>query len=201
MSLGVPLKPNAFYHIYLSGEHQQTLFKSERAYEQFLQLYIAHTTPIADTYAYCLLPNHFHFFVRIHTLKEQIKRWANEHQDIAAFQPTYPHEQYAKLLAAYANQVKEPFHQLENQTHIVHVSQRQQFAYLIRYIHQNPAFHNYVENFREWRWSSYRALLAERPTRIPVSIVMRWFHSAEWFEELHWETQDVTQLGYLIVND
>ena len=194
MSQGVSLKPNAFYHIYLSGEYPQTLFPSDRDYQRFLQLYVAHITPVADTYAYCLLPNHFHFFVRVRTLREQVRAWLTAKKAGNEFQPAYPDNALSRLFANFTEQDQPTLT-------IVEVSQRQQFAPLIRYIHQNPALHGYCDNFREWHWSSYKALLTNQPTRIPVQIVMRWFHSAEWFEELHWEKQDVTQLGYLIVED
>ena len=34
---------------------------------QILQQYYKHINGIADTYAYCLMPNHFHLLVRIKT--------------------------------------------------------------------------------------------------------------------------------------
>ena len=193
MSQGVSLKPNAFYHIYLSGEYPHTLFSSGDDYQQFLHLYATHMTHVVETYAYCLLPNHFHFFVRVRTLREQVRGWLTAKQAAADFQPAYPQDEFARLLTEFT-----ALHLPLTITRLLH---RQQFAYLIRYIHQNPTLHGNCDNFREWRWSSYKALLTDQPTRIPVHIVMRWFYSVEWFEELHWETQDMTQLGYLIVED
>ena len=191
MSQGVSLKPNVFYHLYLSGEHPRTLFASSEDYQRFLQLYVTHMTDVVDTYAYCLLPNHFHFFVRVRTLREQVRLWLMADRAAADFRPTYPQERLGRLSAEFT---------LPPLT-IAQLLSRQQFTYLIRYIHQNPTLHGHTHNFREWRWSSYKALLTGQPTRIPVQIVMRWFHSVDWFEELHWEMQDVTQLGYLIVED
>ena len=60
-----PLQPGVFYHIYNRGNNGEDLFREERNYLYFLKLYEKYITPIADTYAYCLLKNHFHFFVRI----------------------------------------------------------------------------------------------------------------------------------------
>lgn len=38
---------------------------AERNYRYFLQLYARHIEPVAETLAYCLLPNHFHLLIRV----------------------------------------------------------------------------------------------------------------------------------------
>ncbi len=65
-----PLTPGHYYHIYNRGNNKENLFLEERNYRYFLQLYIQHIFPIADTFAYCLLRNHFHLFVRVKTEEE-----------------------------------------------------------------------------------------------------------------------------------
>ncbi len=60
-----PLQPGVYYHIYNRGNNGENLFKEERNYTYFLTLYEKYITPIAFTYAYCLLINHFHILVRI----------------------------------------------------------------------------------------------------------------------------------------
>ena len=62
-----PLQPGVFYHIYNRGNNGEDLFREQRNYPYFLKLYEKYVTPVADTYAYCLLKNHFHFLVRIKT--------------------------------------------------------------------------------------------------------------------------------------
>ena len=54
-----------YYHIYNRGINSCNLFKENSNYEHFLYLYEKYITPIADTFAYCLMSNHFHFLVRI----------------------------------------------------------------------------------------------------------------------------------------
>lgn len=65
-----PLQPGVIYHIYNRGNNREDLFREERNYRYFLQLYARHVHPIADTFAYCLLQNHFPFLVRIKTEEE-----------------------------------------------------------------------------------------------------------------------------------
>ncbi len=59
------LEANKYYHIYNSAVGSDNLFKTDENYYFFLQKYKEYISPIADTFAYCLMPNHFHFAVRI----------------------------------------------------------------------------------------------------------------------------------------
>lgn len=69
MSKPIRLIPGRFFHIYNRGNNREDLFREERNYALFLRLYAFHIAPIADTYAYCLLKNHFHFLVRVKTFR------------------------------------------------------------------------------------------------------------------------------------
>lgn len=65
-----PLLPDCVYHIYNHANGSENLFRNEENYHYFLSKYAEYIFPIADTYAYCLMPNHFHLMVRIRTEKE-----------------------------------------------------------------------------------------------------------------------------------
>src|SRR6516225_5320626 len=58
-----PLQPGNFYHIYNRGNNKENIFKEERNYLYFLELWKKYIVPIADNYCYSLLPNHFHFLL------------------------------------------------------------------------------------------------------------------------------------------
>ncbi len=61
----VPLQPGHYYHLYNRGNNREDLFRAERNYRYFLELYAYHIEPVAETFAYCLLRNHFHLLVKI----------------------------------------------------------------------------------------------------------------------------------------
>ena len=65
MKTTAPLQPGHYYHVYNRGNNREDLFREECNYRYFLQLYTRHVLPIAITFAYCLMRNHFHFLVRI----------------------------------------------------------------------------------------------------------------------------------------
>lgn len=59
-----------FYHIYNCGINGEQLFCKSADYERFLQCYEIYMKPVADTYSWCLMGNHFHLLVRIKEEKE-----------------------------------------------------------------------------------------------------------------------------------
>jgi putative transposase len=58
------LEPDCIYHIYNRGINGENIFKEERNYRYFLEKYAQYVEPIAETFAYCLLKNHFHIAIR-----------------------------------------------------------------------------------------------------------------------------------------
>ncbi len=59
------LKPGTIYHIYNHANGFENLFVKEENYVYFLKKNAAHIPSVADTLAYCLMPNHIHLMVKI----------------------------------------------------------------------------------------------------------------------------------------
>ena len=77
-----PLDFGHYYHIYNRGNNRENLFVEARNYRLFLELYAKHVLPVADTYAYVMLKNHFHFLVRTRTVEEQATWRASRGRDV-----------------------------------------------------------------------------------------------------------------------
>ena len=60
-----PLQPDTSFHIFNHANGFENVFRHEANYYFFLEKYWKYIGPIAETYAYCLMPNHFHLVVRI----------------------------------------------------------------------------------------------------------------------------------------
>lgn len=61
------------YHIYTHVNGFENFFNREENYFYFLKKYTEYIHPIAETYAYCLMPNHFHVMIRIRTQKDVLE--------------------------------------------------------------------------------------------------------------------------------
>jgi len=61
----IQLEPGQMYHIWTHANGTENLFQTSDNYHYFLKKYAVYINPIADTFAYCLMPNHLHLMVRI----------------------------------------------------------------------------------------------------------------------------------------
>ena len=59
------MQQGTFYHIYNHANGSENLFKSDENYRYFLKQYSHFSNDVTETFAYCLLPNHFHILVRV----------------------------------------------------------------------------------------------------------------------------------------
>lgn len=66
----INLEHGNYYHIYNRGVNRCNLYYTNENYRYFLRQYEKYIAPVADTYAWVLLKNHFHLLVRIKEISE-----------------------------------------------------------------------------------------------------------------------------------
>ncbi len=196
----VPLRLGQYYHVYNRGNNRANLFVEDRNYRYFLQLYSKHIGPVAETYAYCLLRNHFHFLVRI---KDE------EHlaglQDLPGAPSAKPSQAFSNLFNAYARAYnracgrtgalfQRPFGRKQ-------ITSDAYFAQVVIYIHQNPQKHKFVSDFRDWPYSSYHAHLSAKPTQLNRAEVLAWFSTTEGFVSAHLQEMGEYAIAALVPED
>ncbi|MCP4167933.1 MAG: hypothetical protein GY759_18850 [Chloroflexi bacterium] len=190
------LRLGAFYHIYSQGNNGETLFRQQRNYRYFLHLYAHHMTPVVFTYAYCLLPNHFHFFIRTKTAEEQIRKGK---------EPRQPSKHVSNLLNAYSRAFNNMFQRsgalFKRPFGRKPVGSPAHFNNLIVYIHRNAQHHGLIEDFRDWPFSSYSAFTTENPSRLQRSEVLAWFDSRATLVDAHTVDVIADDIGHLLSED
>ena len=214
-----PLQYGRIYHIYNRGNNGENLFVQRRNYPYFLQLYAKYIQPIAETYAYCLLPNHFHFALRTYAEEEQEAYHReqigpiSENSSISKTDPQIgpifvlqePSRAFNNLFIAYAR----AFNKATNRTGALFespfgrkaVGSQHYLLTLISYIHHNPQKHGFVTDFRDWPWSSYEAILSDRPTNINRDEVLAWYNGRSQFADAHATEQDTKLIAPLLLED
>ena len=203
MQRGKALQPGHYYHVYNRGNNRETVFIEERNYRYFLTLYAKHVHPIADTFAYCLMPNHFHLLLRIKDIDELARNKSDfsEKSDLLRL----PTRAFAALFTAYAKAINKAYNRTGRlfQEHFgrVEVDSESYFTNLIFYIHFNPQKHGFVSDFCEWSWSSFSALLADRPTHLSRTHVLDWFGGTARLTQFHQGVVDERSLAALIDED
>lgn len=186
MSQPEPLVPGEYYHIYNRGNNRENLFREERNYHYFMQLYARYITPIACTFAFCLLRNHFHLLVQILELEAlpNIRAFdaIEDAQDYASLQfanlfSTYT-KSFNKAYGRSGNLFMRPFKRKR-------VDSDRYFQQLVVYIHRNPQTHGLVTDFKAWPYSSYGVLTSDRPTPVRRNEVLTWFDGSQPFVAAH----------------
>lgn len=210
-----PLRYDTYYHIFNRGNNRENIFIQERNYDHFMRLYEKHISPIADTFAYCLLRNHFHVSLRTKSKEEILDNWkktlkvspANQsHVKQGGFVSSgtgqskrplgslllgddYLSQQFSNFFNAYAKSINNAYDRtgslFQHPFGRVVITSDRQFWNVIAYIHQNPQKHGFVKDFRDWKWSSYGLLLSEKPTKLNREVVMEWFGNKQAYIELH----------------
>lgn len=182
MQTTIPLEPGKVYHLYNRGNNREDLFRDETDYRSFLALYFRHVHAVVDTFAYCLMRNHFHLLARIRDA-------ARFPEDVDSFGQIDATQSFSNLFNAYAKMFNGRYQRtgrlFEERFKRIQVDSDNYFNQLVVYIHRNPQRHGFVVDFRTWEWSSYRALCLDRPTRVERDEVMRWFAGASNFEAAH----------------
>ncbi len=179
------LEPGKYYHIYNRGNNREDLFKEDRNYDYFLKLYEHHICPIADTFAYCLMRNHFHLLVKIkNNNTSQVLKTCE------VLKPKInPSQSFSNLFNAYSKAINKAYNRsgslFQDRFHRIEITSDKYFACLIHYIHFNPQRHGFTDNFRTYPYSSYQLFLSEKDTILERKQVTDWFGGMKDFIEFH----------------
>jgi hypothetical protein len=212
----VKLEYGRYYHIYNRGNNRENLFLSSRNYRYFLRLYGQHIMPVAETFAYSLLPNHFHFSLRTRTEEEQEAYFLESLESSPIlevgplskskpFKLRHPSRAFNNFFIAYArsfnNETGRTGALFESPFERKIVDNHRYLLRLITYIHRNPQAHGFVDDFRDWAWTSYGALLSDSPTKVERDGVLEWFNGRSDFADAHAIEQDEQIIAPLLLED
>jgi putative transposase len=173
-----PLKHGSYYHIYNRGINSDILFKEKTNYEHFLKLFDLHILPIAETYAWCLMKNHFHFLVRI-----------KEVEEITTAKKILPSQSFSNLCNAYTKAFNKRYNRhgslFERAFKRKEINSDNYLQNVIVYIHNNPVQHKICEHPLEYPWSSYITCLSNQPTKLQRKEVIEFFDDIDNFKYAH----------------
>jgi REP element-mobilizing transposase RayT len=200
-----PLEYGATYHIYNRGTNGENVFLEQRNYRFFLERYTTYIEPVAFTHAYCLMKNHFHLLVRTKTREEQEQAARQTLKVSETFRVLSPSQQFANLFNSYAKAFNRSYGRtgslFEHPFHRIEVTTDAYFAHLVTYIHQNPQLHGFVDDFREWPFSSYHAILSDQATRVQRDATLAWFGGRVGFSDCHGVRADVEPIASLLLEE
>jgi REP element-mobilizing transposase RayT len=205
MTTPPPLLYDQYYHIFNRGNNRENIFIEERNYLYFMELYIHHIAPVADTYTYCLLRNHFHLLVRIKSESEIQTSRVIRNEVSGTRKVSSPSLQFGNFFNAYAKAINQAYARtgslFQKPFGRILVTDNAHLFHLVRYIHYNPQKHGFVDDYRTWPYSSYPALISEKPSRLQRASILDWFNGREAFLTAHQEEIDLKPISYLLQDD
>ncbi len=191
------------YHVFNRTNHKEPLFLEDKDRLHFLNLYKKYIAPYVNTFAYCILPNHFHIMFQIKPEDEFQAVFEHLPQSLLSQPQLYwimhPHDpkdihgvlerQFTRLFTAYAMAFNRKYHRSGNLFYRpfkrVCVKNEMQMLHLVWYIHHNPQKHGIWKPFSTYKWSSFTALISNQPTMLCRDIVHEMFNGKEQFLEYH----------------
>ena len=182
-----PLTFGTFFHIYNRGNNGENIFVQERNYAYFMELWWKHTYQVFETWAFCLLRNHFH-----------VAGVFKNKEDLTRFKIKEPSQYFSNFFNAYSRGLNIATQRtgalFERPFKRIPVDSEAYLMRLIIYIHQNPQKHKFEGDFRVWNYSSYHELTGIIPTRLQRDKVLQLFGSREDFVRIHQEIQPLDDI-------
>ena len=189
-----------FYHIICKAIDEKKSFLTDDNRHYFLKRYQEFSTGFVDTYAFCLLNNHVHLLIKTTSEKEIIFN-LNQTEKQTATHKRFLHkecsfhelieQQFNRLFIAYSlsfnkmNRIKG--HLFNRPFRRIVVKDNAHLTQLLIYIHANAKKHGILNDFTTFRWSSYQAIISDRPTHVQRQQVLDWFGGRERFIVSHQE--------------
>jgi putative transposase len=181
------LTPDATYHIYNRANGNEKIFANEGNYFFFLEKYKQYIFPIADTFCYCLMPNHFHFLIRIKSEKELMKTFKSNLTGFENLSGLISKE-FSNLFNSYSKAFNKqqsrkgslfmrPFKRKR-------VTDENYLRKLVHYIHYNPMESGISSKPEQWKHSSYNEIIETQTlggVKILSKLELRKNEVIDWF--------------------
>lgn len=185
----IPLEYGHFYHIYNRGINGCNLFQENENYEYFLQLYNKYISPVAETFAWVLMKNHFHLLVKVKTVQELNLQGIENLEGLKGTNRNFANQQFANFFNAYTKAINKRYHRtgslFEHPFRRIQVESDSHLKYLVYYIHHNPIHHGFCEHYLDYPWSSYLTMLSPKQTKLSRAEVLDWFSDKSNFITFH----------------
>ena len=182
----LPLVNNEIYHVFNRGNDKRNIFLLYGNYKRFINTFYYYqfegpkpkfsnlnknrftnfnptqNSKLVEIFAYCLMPNHFHFLVK------QLKT-----NGISIFM-----SQLANSYTKYFNtKFKRIGSLLQGTFKSVRVETDEQLIHVSRYIHINPVVAGIASKPEHYQWSSYTEYASDLNGYCSTDLILNYFHS------------------------
>jgi len=177
----------SIYHVFTRGNNQQLVFFTKANYLFFLRKIRKEIFPIADIFAYCLMPNHFHLMMLVKELPNELKHpLARKIGTVLS--------SYTRAINIQENRTGSLFQQ---KAKAIIISSNDDYDdktdYLttcFHYIHQNPIKARLVRKMEDWDFSSFKDYAGLRDGSLINALLAKEILEVDW-ENFYEESYNV----------
>lgn len=179
------LLPDTYYYIYNHANGDDNLFREERNYHYFLKKYSQYIDPVAETAAWCLMPNHFHLLVKIKNGEEIASTYPKFGTlDKSTDKSNFISKRFGNFFSSYTQSFNKVYDRrgslfLKNFKR-KEITDEDYLRNLVLYIHLNPVHHGFCKDIGEWKWTSYDSFI-----RSVEELVYQLFNDRENYQMMH----------------
>lgn len=191
-----------YYHVYNRTVDKGKLFANADNYMFFLKKFDEYLSGFINTYAYCLLGNHFHWLIGVLPeveIRANLEKFEksdsgkkivqNKKQNSDKTVHEIVSHQFKKFFQSYAmayNKQQDRVGTLfQTPFKRAWIDNDEYFTNMIFYIHANPRKHGFIDDFKNYEWSSYQRILMEKPTKLRKREVLEWFGGKDAYLKFH----------------
>ncbi|MTE26434.1 transposase [Winogradskyella ouciana] len=164
-----PIIKDSYYHIYNCGNNKEDIFIEERNYAYFLSLLKKHILPVAELLSYCLLKNHFHLLVKTKSNVED----------------KFISQAFSNCFNAYTKAINKAYGRtgslFQDRFSRIKITDEEYLKSLIIYINNNAVHHGFTQDVSSYKYSSYQALVSDKPTLLSRTFIINLFENTENF--------------------
>lgn len=170
------MKPEKIYHIYNHGNADDNLFRTDENYLYFLRKYKQLIYPMVNTYAFCLMPNHFHFLLKVKDENSLIK--LESFSNLTGLQVE---KRIIKQFGNFFNGYSKAFNKMFGRKGKLFllpfkrkpVANSVHFLNTWKYIHYNPVHHGFCAQPIAWPFSSIHDYNLKNSDRVALAEAQR----------------------------
>jgi REP element-mobilizing transposase RayT len=192
---------NQSYHIFNHANGFENVFNERENYRYFLEKYKEYIDPIAETYSYCLMPNHFHLVVRMRkreVIEEIISRnnFSKVEKNFGKVVSNevierYLSKQFSNLFSSYTQSYNK-YLKRRGSVFIKNfkrdaIKDKEHFLNEIMYTHRNPIHHGFRTEYNDWEFCSYYDIVNGKSELVEVDKLLKVFEGKDHFIALHSE--------------